>query len=80
MIFIYITDAINAIVEIAEKGKALHCYYVGSGKPKSIREFLLEMGEIAAPIEKLGLGDIPFKGIDVNYSQFDFKKIERYGI
>lgn len=75
--FIYITDAINAIVEVAEKGKAFHRYYVGSGEPKSLREFLLKMRDIVAPESELGLGDIPFKGTDVNYSQFELKKVEK---
>lgn len=29
--FIYITDAINSIIEVSEKGKAFNCYYIGSG-------------------------------------------------
>ncbi len=75
--FIYITDAINSIVEVAEKGKAFNRYYIGSGEPKSLREFLLKMRDIVAPDSELGLGDIPFKGISVNYNQFDMKKIEK---
>ena len=34
------------------------------------------MRDIVAPNAQLGLGDIAFKGIDVNYNQFDMKKIE----
>ena len=26
---------------------------------------------------EIGLGDIPFKGVDISYSQFDLKKVER---
>ena len=74
--FIYITDAINSIVEVAEKGRAYNRYYIGSGEPKALREFLLRMRDIVAPNAQLGLGDIAFKGIDVNYNQFDMKKIE----
>lgn len=75
--FIYITDAVNAIVEVAEKGKAFHRYYIGSGEPKPLREFLLKMRDIVSPEAELGLGDIPFKGIDINYNQFNLKKVER---
>ncbi len=75
--FIYITDAINSIIEVAEKGKAFNRYYIGSGEPKSLREFLLKMRDIVAPDAKLGLGDIPFKGVSVNYNQFDMKQIEK---
>lgn len=75
--FIYITDAINSIIAVAEKGKAFNRYYIGSGDPKPLREFLLEMRDIVDPEAELGLGDIPFKGVDISYDQFDLKKVER---
>ena len=75
--FIYITDAINSIIAVAEKGKAFNRYYSGSGEPKPLREFLLEMRDIVDPDAELGLGDIPFKGVDISYDQFDLKKVER---
>lgn len=74
--FIYITDAINSIIAVAEKGKAFNRYYIGSGEPKPLREFLIEMKNIVDPNVEIGLGDIPFKGIDISYKQFDFKKVE----
>lgn len=75
--FIYITDAINSIIAVAEKGKAFSRYYIGSGEPKPLREFLLEMRDIVDPEAEIGLGDIPFKGVDISYGQFDLKKIEK---
>ena len=64
--FIYITDAINSIVEVSEKGKAFNRYYIGSGEPKPLREYLLEMRDIVAPGAELGLGDFEFKGIEIS--------------
>lgn len=75
--FIYITDAINSIIAVAEKGKAFNRYYIGSGEPKPLREFLIEMKNIVDPEAEIGLGDIPFKGVDISYAQFDLKKVER---
>ena len=75
--FIYISDAINSIVEVAERGKAFNRYYIGFGEPKPLREFLLEMRDIVEPSAELGLGDFEFKGIDISYSQFDLKKVEK---
>lgn len=74
--FIYITDAINSIVAVADKGKPFNRYYIGSGEPKPLREFLLEMRDIVDPVAEIGLGDIPFKGIDISYDQFDLHKVE----
>ena len=76
--FIYITDAINSIVAVSEKGKAFNRYYIGSGKPTALREFLVKMRDIVAPGAELGLGDIPFKGVSVDYSQFDMKLVEKH--
>lgn len=75
--FIYITDAINSIIEVSEKGKAFNRYYIGSGEPKPLREFLVKMRDIVDPNAEIGLGDIPFKGIDISYAQFDLKKVEK---
>ena len=75
--FIYITDAINSIIAVAEKGKAFNRYYIGSGEPKPLREFLLEMRDIVDLEAELGLGDLPFNGVDISYDQFDLKKVER---
>lgn len=75
--FIYITDAINSIIAVSEKGKAFNRYYIGSGKPRPLREFLAEMRDIVDPEAEIGLGDIPFNGVDISYSQFDLKKVER---
>nr|WP_300323962.1 NAD(P)-dependent oxidoreductase [uncultured Anaerostipes sp.] len=75
--FIYITDAINSIIEVAEKGKAFNRYYIGSGEPKPLREFLMEMRDFVDPEAEIGLGDMPFKGVDISYEQFDLKKIEK---
>lgn len=74
--FIYITDAITSIAEVADKGKAFNRYYIGSGNPKPLREFLLEMRDVVDPSAELGLGDLPFNGIDIDYSQFKLKKVE----
>ena len=75
--FIYITDAINSIIEVAEKGRAFNRYYIGSGEPKSLREFLIKIRDIVSPETVLGFGEIPFNGISVNYNQFDMKQIEK---
>lgn len=75
--FIYITDAINSIIAVAEKGRPFNRYYIGSGEPKPLREFLIEMRNIVDPEAEIGLGDIPFRGVDISYDQFELKKVEQ---
>ena len=74
--FIYIDDAINSIIAVAEKGIAFNRYYIGSGMPKPLREFLIIMRDVVAPGAELGLGDVPFNGISIDYNQFDLKRVE----
>lgn len=74
--FIYITDAINSLIAIAEKGKAFNRYYIGSGEPRPLRNFLLEMRDVVDPDAQIGLGDLKFKGKDISYEQFELKKVE----
>lgn len=52
--FIYITDAINSIIAVAEKGKAFNRYYIGSGEPKPLREFLLEISDVIQQFQWIG--------------------------
>lgn len=42
--FIYITDAIQSIVAVADKGKAFNRYYIGSGEPRPPGNFCWKCG------------------------------------
>lgn len=75
--FIYVTDAVRAMIRVAEKGRAFHRYYIGSGEPRPLREFLTELRDAVDPEAEIGLGDIPFQGVDISYDQFDLKGVER---
>lgn len=75
--FIYITDAVNAIISVGEKGKAFNQYYIGSDNPRPLKDFLLEMKSVVAPESEIGLGDLPFYGKNIDYSQFDINKVEK---
>lgn len=37
----------------------------------------MEMRNVVDPEAEIGLGDIPFNGVDISYSQFDLKKVEK---
>lgn len=74
--FIYITDAVASIVAVGDKGKGFTQYYIGSGNPKPLKEFLLEMRDIVSPNTEIGLGELPFNGKDIDYSQFNCKQVE----
>ena len=69
--FIYITDAAKIFVELGKKGKPNKTYYIGSRSPQPLKYFFSEMRDVVAPDAEIGLGDIPFDGISLDYSKFD---------
>lgn len=75
--FIYITDAAKAFAAIGERGIADRTYYIGSAKPKPLKEFLLEMKEQTAPEQEIGLGELPFSGVSLSYDEFDIRAVKR---
>lgn len=68
--FIYITDAAKMFVGLGENGKANKTYYIGSS-PRPLKEYLTEIRDTVAPDAALGLGEIPFGGVSLSYSEFD---------
>lgn len=75
--FIYIEDAVRAIIGIAERGRANRTYYIGSGRPRPLKEFLVEMGEAVGRPDLIGLGDMPFSGVEVDHSEIDVGAVKR---
>lgn len=74
--FIYIDDAVKAFVAIGENGKPNKNYYIGSQEPKPLKQFLYELGEIVAPNIKLGIGDLPYNGPSLSYTEFDLNAVK----
>ena len=74
--FIYVTDAVNAIIEVAKKGKAFNRYYIGSGDIRPLAEYLIELKDIVSPHQVLGLGELPFNEKELDYTQFHINKVQ----
>lgn len=72
--FIYITDAAKIFVALGEKGKANKTYYIGNS-PRPLKEFLLDMRDVAAPNVNIGLGELPFDGVSLSYNEFDINAV-----
>ena len=69
--FIYIDDLINAVVLLGTKNTQKSCYFIGSGKPKLLKEYLKEIGDCCGKPEKIGIGERPDDGIKYTYEMFD---------
>lgn len=75
--FIYITDAVRIFLKLGESGQRNQTYYIGSEQPRPLRDFLLEMRDVVSPDAELGLGDLPFDGVSLNYTEFDIHAVSR---
>lgn len=69
--FIYISDAARAFVLLAEKGKGNKNYYIGNREPRKLKDFLMEMRDVIAPDVEIGIGELEFDGIGLNYTEFN---------
>lgn len=75
--FIYISDAIEAIKLVAERGCTGSDYYIGNSVQRKLKEYVLEMKEIAGSTSELKFGSIAFNGSMNVYGAIDTEKMER---
>ena len=75
--FVYITDAAQMFIEIGKHGIANRTYYIGSQKPRPLKEFLCEMRDQVDPKTEIGLGEIPFNGVSLSYKEFDINAVKK---
>lgn len=77
--FIYVSDAIKAIVLAGECGKANCSYYIGNDQQYPLKEFVLKMKEILKSSSELQFGKVPLNAETLNYKEFDTAKLARLG-
>lgn len=73
--FIYVTDVANAFVTIAREGKPYSNYYIGNKVQRKLKDFLLELRDCVDKNIQLGIGEIPFDGISLDYTELDVKNL-----
>lgn len=75
--FMYVTDTVRAIFYAADKGKANTAYYLGSNKPRKLKEYIRIIRDTINPSIKLYLGDIPFNGSPLPLEAYDSQKLAK---
>lgn len=68
--FIYVDDLIEAVYRLGEKETNKAFYYIGSGSPRQLKEYLLRIGELAGFADKIGIGIRPDDGIKYSMDMF----------
>lgn len=75
--FIYVTDAVKAIILVAEKGQNLGGYYIGNSKQIPLRDFVKRMYAVIESTSELQFGVVPMEAILLNYNELDTGRLER---
>lgn len=68
--FIYVDDLIEAVYRLGEKETNKAFYYIGSGSPRQLKEYLLRIGLLAGYADKVGIGIRPDDGIKYSMDMF----------
>lgn len=69
--FIYVDDLIEAVYRLGEKETPKAFYYIGSGTPRKLADYLLRIGELASCADKVGIGVRADDGIKYTMEMFD---------
>lgn len=73
--FTYVTDIARGLMYACERGRKNTSYYVGYGKPRPLKEFILELKEIVNPGSESGIGKKAFNGRNVDFEKIDVDKL-----
>lgn len=69
--FIFVDDLIEAVYRLGEKNTSHNCYFIGSGEPRILKDYLLEIGKQCGHEEQIKIGVRPDDGIVYTMDMFD---------
>lgn len=73
--FVYISDIAQGLACAGESGRNNFSYYIGSGMPQQLKEFIRTIRDEVDPAITINLGAIPFNGVCQPASTFDCTKL-----
>lgn len=68
--FIYVEDLIEAVYRLGANETKKAFYYIGSGSPRILKNYLLRIGELVGYVDKVGIGIRPDDGIKYSMDMF----------
>lgn len=71
---IYIEDIVDALIAIAERGKAGRTYYIGHRKLKTFRQWIEDIRDIVAPNIELKFGEYK-DPLNIDYNYVDLNQL-----
>lgn len=73
--FVYISDMAHAFYLLGLSGIPFSTYYIGSGQPRHLREYIEIMRDCITPNVILRFGSIPYNGVCLPIETFDTSKL-----
>ena len=73
--FIYVQDLIEAVYRLGEAKLNENFYFIGSGKPRILKEYLAEIGEQCKKSDLIRIGVREDDGIKYTFDMFDTKNL-----
>ena len=67
----YIEDLVKAIYLLGEKETKKNCYFLGSGRPRLLKDYLIQIKDIYGSGAQIGLGERPEDGLKYYDEWFD---------
>ena len=75
--YLYSTDAARALYLIGEKGLDKKIYVLGSGRARSLAEYISELRDIVSPGAEVKLGAVPYAAGQVMHLQADISALKK---
>jgi UDP-glucose 4-epimerase len=73
----YVKDAAKALFHLGKEDSREACYFIGSGYPRILKEYLLAIKDIYGHGAEIGLGENPEDGLKYYLDWFDTTDLER---
>lgn len=75
--FIYIDDLMEAVYRLGAYETKEATYYIGSGSPRLLKEYLIQIGELSGFEDKVCIGIRPDDGIKYEFSMFNIDTLRK---
>jgi nucleoside-diphosphate-sugar epimerase len=74
--FLYVADAVRALLALAENDSASGTFNLGSGSPVTVRDVASKIRDSIDPRLELGFGDVPYPPGQIMHLEADISRLK----
>lgn len=75
--FVYISDFIDGLYLMGEYGKSGFEYFIGSGAPRKLKEYIYSIRDVVDNKIDICLGEVPFHGMNLELEKLSINKLQQ---